>query len=187
MFNFWPRFYTVHIYIVTFVCGFFFVWVEANWCCSYCLYIYLFGRWISVLCQDGRIGVPLAGLTLQMFYSFLNPWRRSQSESPGCHCLFVIFGCNYGWLYEASHSTIYSTIKTMYRIVYNLVDIPAEHHLNRTSLRTRGHSLWFLCTTHKNHVQCTGHNFSPSYTPLEPTTEKCGGSWHPRQLQGSAV
>jgi hypothetical protein len=32
----------------------------------------------------------------------------------------------------------------MYRIVYNLVDIPAEHHLNRTSLRTRDHSLRFL-------------------------------------------
>jgi hypothetical protein len=32
----------------------------------------------------------------------------------------------------------------MYRIMYNLVDIPAEHHLNRTSLRTRGYSLQFL-------------------------------------------
>jgi hypothetical protein len=81
----------------------------------------------------------------------------------------------------------YAQTVMLYCIVYNLVDIPAEHHLNRTSLRTRGHSLWFLCTTHKNHVQCTGHNFSTSYTPLEPTTEKCGGSWHPRQLQGSAV
>ena len=30
------------------------------------------------------------------------------------------------------------------RIVQNLVDIPAEHHLNRTTLRTRGHSLRFL-------------------------------------------
>ena len=29
-------------------------------------------------------------------------------------------------------------------VVYNLVDIPAEHHLNRTSLRTRGHSLRFM-------------------------------------------
>jgi hypothetical protein len=31
----------------------------------------------------------------------------------------------------------------MYRIVYNLVDIPVEHYLNRPSLRTRGHSLRF--------------------------------------------
>jgi len=28
--------------------------------------------------------------------------------------------------------------------VYNLVEIPAEHHLNRTSLRTKGQSLRFL-------------------------------------------
>ena len=32
----------------------------------------------------------------------------------------------------------------MYRIVYNLVNIPAEHHLNGTSLQIRGHSLRFL-------------------------------------------
>jgi hypothetical protein len=38
----------------------------------------------------------------------------------------------------------YAQTVMMYRIVYNLVDIPAEHHLNRTSLRTRGHSLRFL-------------------------------------------
>jgi hypothetical protein len=38
----------------------------------------------------------------------------------------------------------YTQTVMMYRIVYNLVDIPAEHHLNRTSLRTRGHSLRFL-------------------------------------------
>ena len=35
----------------------------------------------------------------------------------------------------------YAQTLMMYRIVYNLVDIPAEHHLNRTSLRTKGHSL----------------------------------------------
>jgi hypothetical protein len=38
----------------------------------------------------------------------------------------------------------YAQTLMMYRIVYNLVDIPAEHHLNRTSLRTKGHSLRFL-------------------------------------------
>jgi hypothetical protein len=38
----------------------------------------------------------------------------------------------------------YAQTVLMYRIVYNLVDIPAEHHLNRTSLRTRVHSLRFM-------------------------------------------
>jgi hypothetical protein len=38
----------------------------------------------------------------------------------------------------------YAQTVMMYRIVYNLVDIPAEDHLNRTSLQTRGHSLRFL-------------------------------------------
>jgi hypothetical protein len=38
----------------------------------------------------------------------------------------------------------YAQTVMMYRIVYNLVDIPAEYHLNRTSLQTRGHSLRFL-------------------------------------------
>jgi hypothetical protein len=32
----------------------------------------------------------------------------------------------------------------MHRIVYHLVDIPAEQHLNQSSLRTRGHHLRFL-------------------------------------------
>jgi len=65
----------------------------------------------------------------------------------------------------------YAQTVMMYPIVYNLIDIPAEHHLNRTSLRTRGHSLRFLVP---QELQCTGHNFSTSHTPLEPTTEKCG-------------
>jgi hypothetical protein len=73
----------------------------------------------------------------------------------------------------------------MYHIVYNLVDIPAEHHLSRTSLRTRGHSQHFWY--HTQELQCTGHHFSISHTHLEPTTGKCGGSRHPKQLQGSAV
>ena len=38
----------------------------------------------------------------------------------------------------------YAQTLMMYHIVYNFVDIPAEHHLNRTSLRTKGHSLRFL-------------------------------------------
>jgi hypothetical protein len=38
----------------------------------------------------------------------------------------------------------YAQTVMLYCIVYNLVDIPAEHHINRTSLRTRGHSLRFL-------------------------------------------
>jgi hypothetical protein len=42
----------------------------------------------------------------------------------------------------------YAQTVMMYRIVYNLVDIPAEHHLNRTSLPhfqvvgSRG--VWFI-------------------------------------------
>ena len=38
----------------------------------------------------------------------------------------------------------YAQTVMMYCIVYNLVDIPAEHHLNRTALWTRGHSLRYL-------------------------------------------
>jgi len=38
----------------------------------------------------------------------------------------------------------YAQTVMIYRIVYNLVDIPAEHHLNRTTLRIRGHSLRLL-------------------------------------------
>ena len=73
----------------------------------------------------------------------------------------------------------------MYRIVYNLVDIPAEHHLNRTSLRTRGHSLRFPVPHTRTSVQDI--ILPTSHTPLEPTTWKCGGSRHPGQLQGSSV
>jgi hypothetical protein len=41
-------------------------------------------------------------------------------------------------------------------------------------------------TTHKNY-SVQDIILSTSHTPLEPTTWKCGGSRHPRQLQGSAV
>ena len=62
----------------------------------------------------------------------------------------------------------YAQIVMMYRIVYNLVDIqnvPAEHHLNRISLRTRGHSLWFLVPHTRTTVYCTGqHFFHKPYT-----------------------
>jgi hypothetical protein len=47
----------------------------------------------------------------------------------------------------------YAQTVMMYRIVYNLVDIPAEHHLNHTFLRTRGHSLRFLVP----HTRTTVH------------------------------
>jgi hypothetical protein len=80
----------------------------------------------------------------------------------------------------------YAQIVMMYRIVYSLVDIPAEYHPNRTTLRTRGHSLRFLVPLTRTTVYRNSF-FSTSHTPLEPTTEKCGGRRHPRQLQGSAV
>ena len=64
----------------------------------------------------------------------------------------------------------YAQTVMMYRIMYHLVDIPAEHYLNRTSLRTRGHSLRFLVP---QELQCTGHHFFTSHMPLESTTEKC--------------
>ena len=45
----------------------------------------------------------------------------------------------------------YDRTVMMYRIVYNLVDIAAEHHLNRTSLRTMRLFIMIPCTTHKNY------------------------------------
>ena len=59
-------------------------------------------------------------------------------------------------------------------VMYNLVDIPAEHHLNRTSLQTRGHSQRFHTHTRTHthththtHTQCTGHhNYFPQAIPL---------------------
>jgi hypothetical protein len=80
----------------------------------------------------------------------------------------------------------YARTVMMYRIVYNLVDIPAEHHLNSTSLRTMRPFIMIPCTTHKNY-SVQDIIFSTSHTPLEPITEKCDGSRHHRQLQGSAV
>ena len=50
----------------------------------------------------------------------------------------------------------YAQTVLMYRIVYNLVDIPAKHHLNRTSLRTRVHSLRFMVP----HTRTTVHRRS---------------------------
>jgi hypothetical protein len=70
-------------------------------------------------------------------------------------------------------------------MMYNLVDISAEHHLSRTSLRNRGHSLRFLVPHTRTSVQDI--ILPTSHTPLEPTTWKCDGSRHPIQLQGSAV
>ena len=81
----------------------------------------------------------------------------------------------------------YDQTVMMYHIVYNLVDIPAEHHLNRTSVRTRVYSLRFLVPHTRTTLQCTGHHFSTSHMPLEPATGKCGGRRHPRQLQGLAL
>ena len=54
-------------------------------------------------------------------------------------------------------------------VIYNLVDIPAEHYLNRTSLQTRGHSQRFLVPHTHTHtkLQCTGHhNYFPQAIPL---------------------
>jgi len=68
---------------------------------------------------------------------------------------------------------VYAQTVMMYRIVYNLVDIPAEHHLNRTSLRTRGHSLRFLVP----HTRTTVYR-----TPFFPQTIRL---WN--QLPGSVV
>ena len=45
---------------------------------------------------------------------------------------------------RGKHYRAYAQTVMIYYIVYNLVDIPAEYHLNHTSLRTRGHSLQFL-------------------------------------------
>ena len=72
----------------------------------------------------------------------------------------------------------------MYRIVYNLVDIPAEHHLNGTSSNQRPFTT-IPGTTHKNY-SVQDIILPTSHAPLEPTTWKCGGSRHPRQVQNQS-
>jgi hypothetical protein len=50
---------------------------------------------------------------------------------------------------------LYAQKMMMYRIMYNFVDISAEDHLNRTSLRTRGHSLRILVPSTRTTVYMT--------------------------------
>jgi hypothetical protein len=59
----------------------------------------------------------------------------------------------------------------MYRIVYNLVDIPAEHHLNGTSSNQRPFTT-IPGTTHKNY-SVQDIILPTSHTPLEPTNDCC--------------
>ncbi|KAK3101818.1 hypothetical protein FSP39_006589, partial [Pinctada imbricata] len=49
-----------------------------------------------------------------------------------------------------------SQVVMLYRIVYNLVDIPADSYLQKTALRTRGHTLRYLVP----HTRTTVHKIS---------------------------
>ena len=76
---------------------------------------------------------------------------------------------------------VYAQTVIMYRIMYNLVDIPAEHHLNRTSLRTRGHSLRFLVPHTRTTVYRT--SFFPQAICLwNQLHVHFSGNRYPRQL-----
>jgi hypothetical protein len=79
----------------------------------------------------------------------------------------------------------YAQTMMLYRIVYNLVHIPEEHHLNHASLRTRGHSLRFLVPNTRTTVYRT--SFFPHAICFWNQLPGSVVDRHPRQLQDSAV
>ena len=95
----------------------------------------------------------------------------------------LLHGCDTACvLVISSGRRAYTQTVMMYRIVYNLVDIP----YSITSLYLSSNQRPFTKisgTTHKNY-SVQDIILPTSHTPLEPTTWKCGGSRHPRQLQG---